>query len=259
MELNPNLLIILGVAVIILGLSKGGFAGIGMVSTPMVAAVMDPIAAAGLILPIMLVQDFVAVLLYRNHYDKTILLRLLPGGALGVIIAFVFASNVPAWTIKATLGFIALIFSLWQGLVEIRGNTKLLINPKFDKMTGLLAGVASGFSSAVAHAGTPPFQIYAMSKNISKEVYVGTSVMFFAALNLMKLPSYFALGLFNAQALKTSLYFIPLAITSSWLGAYLVKYIAPDHFRKLITIILFFIALLLIFQAWEIVTFQHLE
>lgn len=251
MDFGTTFFVVMAIAVTILGLSKGGFAGIGMVSTPMVAAVADPITAAGLMLPIMLVQDGVAVYLYRYEFDRRIIRTMIPGGAIGVLLAYFLASTVPEWGVKAVLGGVSLIFSIWQAVISLRGVPEIGAQSRHDATFGVGAGVAGGFASAIAHAGSPPFQIYVMPKHLRKEIYVGTSVMFFASLNLMKLPSFAALGLFSAENLKISAMFIPLAVVSSWAGSKLVRYVNPRSFNLIITVILLLISLVLIAQAWR--------
>lgn len=249
MTLDMSFLVVTIAAVTILGLSKGGFAGLGMVSTPMVAAASDPLTAVGLMLPIMLVQDAVAIYLYRSDFDASILKRMIPGGAVGVVLAYLLAATVPVWGVKAALGVVSLVFSAWQAVVSFRGVPDIRPTRRYDRALGVSAGAAGGFASAIAHAGSPPFQIYVMPRHLRKEVYVGTSVMFFAALNVMKLPSFAALGLFSLDGLKLSAMFIPLAVASSWLGAWLVRFVNPKSFHLIITIILLALSVMLIWQA----------
>lgn len=249
METDFFILAVMALSITILGLSKGGFAGIGMVSTPLIAAVTDPITALGLILPIMLVQDAVAVFLYRYEFNAEILRRLIPGGALGVVLAYFTASLVPEWGVYILLGAVSVLFSIWQTIVVLRGIPQLEGPNRRDAFFGIFAGAASGFASAIAHAGSPPFQIYVMPKRLRKEVYVGTSVMFFASMNLMKLPSFLALGLFSPEHLRISAMFVPLAILASWAGAWLVRYINPRSFDLIVIAILFVIGTVLILQG----------
>ncbi len=251
MTADTVLIAVMSAAVIILGLSKGGFAGIGMASTPLVAAVTDPLIAVGLMLPIMLVQDVVAVWIYRRSFNREILRTMIPGGLVGVAAAYLLAANVPAWGVKGVLGLVSLVFASWQILVHVRGMPDIHTRSRYDTPLGFSAGAASGFTSAIAHAGPPPFQIYVMPKHLAKEVFVGTSVMFFAAVNLMKLPSFIALGLFSTETLKVSALFIPLAVAASWAGAWLVRFIDARRFRLVITLILLVISLVLIAQALE--------
>jgi uncharacterized protein len=237
------------VAVVILGLSKGGFAGIGMVSTPLVALITDPFTAVSLMLPIMILQDLMVVLIYRRSYDPGILAVMLPGGIAGIALAYLFAKTVSDTVVLGALGIISLMFSIWQMFLYFRGNPSVGLALRHDRALGFLAGVASGFASAIAHAGTPPYQIYAMSKQLRPEVYVGTSVFLFGAVNVLKLPSFAALGLINAPNLGVSAVYFPLAAGSSWVGSRLVRQIDPQQFKFAITVILLFVSLVLLAQA----------
>ena len=238
-----------GIAVIILGLSKGGFAGIGMISTPLLALVVGPIAAAGVIFPILVVQDFIAVAMYRRTFNRGILATMIPGAAVGVLLAFAFASNLPAWSVEIVLGVVSLLFALQQlkrqlGTPQarrpIQGGTRLL---------GMMSGIGSGFTSAIAHAGTPPFQFYVMPKGLDRDMYVGTSVLYFAATNVMKAPAFIALGQLSVAQLKTTLILLPLAVASSWAGVRLVQMIDVRKFNTVISLILLGVSVTLVCQG----------
>jgi uncharacterized membrane protein YfcA len=101
----------------------------------------------------------------------------------------------------------------------------------------------------IAHAGTPPFQFYVMPRRLDRDMYVGTSVLFFAATNLMKAPAFLALGQLSTTQLKTTLLFFPLAIASSWLGVRLVRTIDVRKFNVVITIILLGVSVALVGQG----------
>ena len=101
----------------------------------------------------------------------------------------------------------------------------------------------------IAHAGTPPFQFYVMPKHLDRDMYVGTSVLFFAATNLMKAPAFLALGQLTAAQFKTTLIFFPLAMASSWLGVRLVRTIDVRNFNVVITVILLAVSIALISQG----------
>jgi uncharacterized membrane protein YfcA len=238
-----------GIAVIILGLSKGGFAGIGMISTPLLALMVGPTAAAGVIFPILVVQDFIAVTMYRRTFNREILATMIPGAAVGVLLAFAFASILPVWSIEIVLGVVSLLFALQQlkrqlGTPQaqrpIQGGTRLL---------GMMSGIGSGFTSTIAHAGTPPFQFYVMPKGLDRDMYVGTSVLFFAATNVMKAPAFIALGQLSVAQLKTTLILLPLAVASSWAGVRLVQMIDVRKFNTVISIILLGVSVTLVCQG----------
>ena len=247
--MQPDLLfyLIVTVAVVILGLSKGGFAGVGMISTPMLALVVGPVAAAGFIFPILVIQDVIAVVMYRRTFDRRILATMIPGAALGVCIAYAFASTVPSWAVEIVLGVVSFIFSLRQLKSQI-GNASQS-GHVYSRWLGVLSGLGSGFTSMIAHAGTPPFQFYVMPRRLDRDMYVGTSVLFFAATNLMKAPAFFALGQLSGAQLRTTALFFPLAMASSWLGVRLVRTIDVRKFNVVITVILLGVSVALISQG----------
>ena len=117
------------------------------------------------------------------------------------------------------------------------------------KWLGVLSGMGSGFTSMIAHAGTPPFQFYVMPKGLDRDMYVGTSVLFFAATNLMKAPAFLALGQLSVSQLKTTMIFFPLAMASSWLGVRLVRTIDVRKFNFTITLILLCVSVALVSQG----------
>jgi uncharacterized membrane protein YfcA len=239
--------LIVCVAVVILGLSKGGFAGVGMISTPMLALVVGPIAAAGLIFPILIIQDVIAVAMYRRTFDRQILATMVPGAALGVALAYAFASTVPGWAVEVALGVVSLAFSLRQLKIQLGSMARPF--QAHGKWLGVLSGLGSGFTSMIAHAGTPPFQFYVMPRRLDRDMYVGTSVLFFAATNLMKAPAFLALGQLSTSQLKTTALFFPLAMASSWLGVRLVRTIDVRKFNVVITLILLGVSVALISQG----------
>jgi uncharacterized protein len=100
--------IVAGAAVILVGLAKGGFAGLGAAAIPLLALVMDPVAAAGMLLPILIVQDAVSVWAFRHSYDARTLLLTLPGAVVGIFMGWYLASVIPADAVRGFVGVIAL-------------------------------------------------------------------------------------------------------------------------------------------------------
>src|ERR1044071_6452233 len=100
-------------AVVCLGLSKGGFTGIGMVATPLLALIMPPLEAAALLLPILLVQDAFSVWIYRRVWDPWNLKVMLPGCVVGVALAWLFAAYVSEAAVRLMVGLIAIGFIVY--------------------------------------------------------------------------------------------------------------------------------------------------
>src|ERR1700738_2209264 len=105
-DFSASFYVVVGLAVIILGLSKGGFAGIGMISTPMLALMIGPITAAAFIFTILVIQDVIAVAMYHRTFDRQVLVTMIPGAALGILLASAFASTVPGWAVEIALGIV---------------------------------------------------------------------------------------------------------------------------------------------------------
>ncbi len=223
-------------AVVLVGVAKGGFAGLGATAMPILVLVMDPVRAAAMLLPILLVQDVVSVWAFRKEYDAPTLKLMLSGAIVGVFLGWLLAASVPANGVRAIVGLIALVFG-GNRLLSTIGWSVSFKGPLPDWL-GAFWGSVSGFTSQVAHAGGPPFQVWALTRGFPHTIFIGTSSIFFATLNWLKVPAYFALGQFTSNNLKLSLLFLPLAILSTVSGVWLVRRIDPARFQTIISILM---------------------
>lgn len=246
MPLDPLSMSVLLLAVVILGLSKGGFAGIGMVSTPLLSLVVPPAQAVGIILPILIFQDAISAWAYRRTFSRWNLAVLLPGSVIGIIVGALVVSLVDRSLFELVLGAISVAFGL-ERLVRYFGATPRPHDPKAG--VGVLCGALAGFTSMIAHAGIPPFQFFVLPQRLARDVFIGTSVMFYAATNLMKLPFFLRLGQVNREGLLVSLAMFPLAFLSVRLGIHLVRKIASDRYLLVANLILVFIGAVLIWRG----------
>ena len=201
-------------AVLITGISKGGFGGLALFAVPLLSLVIPPIQAVGIMLPILLAMDISSVYTYRSSWDKRNLLILLPAAVIGIGIATLTASFIKDDHVRLIVGIIAVLFSLnywFKGGATAQQKTP-------TKKIGFLMGSLSGYSSFIAHAGGPAFQLFVLPQKLDRKLYAGTAVMFFAALNVIKLIPYTYLGLLDTANLFTSLVLIPLAPLGIFLG-----------------------------------------
>jgi uncharacterized protein len=91
-------------------------------------------------------------------------------------------------------------------------------------------GSLSGFTSFVSHAGAPPFQVYVMPQYLEPRIFAGTATIFFAAVNILKLPGYFLLGQLSSDNLNVSAGLLRVAVLSTFAGVWLVRWVSPDWF-----------------------------
>jgi len=232
-------------AVMFLGLSKGGFSSVGMVATPLVAIVMGPLEAAALLLPIILIQDAVSVWVYRRTWDPWNLKVMIPGCVIGVGAAWLLAAYVSDGVIRLVVGLIALGLVSYTFLRHrLPGETA---RPRASH--GVFWGALSGFTTTLIQIGAPPYYAFVLPQRLEKMVYVGTTVMFFAAANTMKIVPYFALGQFSTQTLGTSLVLLPFAVASNFVGLWLARRTPTELFYKIAYVLMFLISLGLIWQG----------
>lgn len=234
-------------AVLITGVSKGGFGGIALLAVPLMALVISPVQAAGIMLPILLVMDLQSMYAYRGVYDKRNLLLLLPAAIIGIGVGTATAQFINDDWIRIIVGTIAILFTLNYWL---RASAKNAVkNP--NSAIGLFLGACSGFTSFLAHAGAPPYQLYVVPQKLDRRIYAGTSVLFFAAVNFLKLAPYAMLGMLAPTNLTTSLVLLPLAPIGVFLGIWANKKLSNDMFYNIVYAVIFLVGIMLFWQAFS--------
>lgn len=233
---DPVTLIVVALAVVLLGLAKGGLSGVGALATPLVALVLPPTTAAALLLPILIVQDVVSVWSFRKTWDGWVVAWMLPGAAIGIAAGYFYAEQVDEAKLMAALGAITLAFGLYRLWVE-RGG-RIVAASTSPGWVGTLFGALTGFTSQIAHAGGPPFQMWVTPRRLPHLVFVGTSSILFAMINWMKVPAYLALGAFPHEVIVAALLLMPLAIISTLLTVRLLKRMDGARFYALIYILM---------------------
>lgn len=219
-------------AVLLIGLAKGGFSGLGALGMPLIALGMDPIQGAAILLPILIAQDAVSVAAFRKSWDRRVLVAMLPGAIAGVILGWWFAASVSSNAVLAAVGAISVLFGLYRLWIE-RGG-RIAASSASPAWIGGLFGIATGFTSQIAHAGGPPFQMWVMPRRLPRDVFVGTTAIFFATLNWIKVPAYVALGQFTRENALATLTLLPFAIAASLAGVFLIRKVSPDRFYPLV-------------------------
>ena len=223
-------------AVLLVGLAKGGFSGMGALGMPLLALAMDPVRAAGILLPILIAQDVVGVAAFRKSWDGHVLAVMLPSAAIGVVLGWWFAASVSSNAILVAVGAISMLFGLYRLWIERGGRIAAPSNA--PGWVGALFGIATGFTSQIAHAGGPPYQMWVMPRRLERDVLVGTTALFFAALNWIKVPAYVALGQFTWPNAMTTLVLLPFALLGSVAGVILVRRIAMERFYTIIYVLM---------------------
>ena len=234
-----------GLAAFLVGLSKGGLPVIGMLAVPVMALAMDPLMAVGLLLPVYVASDMVGLYTYRHAYSVRNLKILIPATTLGIVIGWMIVGQVPKWAVTAIIGLIGAVFALH---LLTRGDPVGEPQPASLKK-GLFWGTVAGYTSFIAHAGAPPYQVYALPQRMPKLVFAGTSTILFAWMNLIKLPPYIQLGQVNLSSLKDAAILAVPAIIGVLVGVRVVKILPEKLFYQLATWALLLVSLKLLWDA----------
>jgi uncharacterized protein len=233
-------------AVILTGLAKGGFGGtFSVLALPLMVLVVSPMQAAGIMLPILLAMDAIAVVVWRKYWDAANLKILVVAMTIGTVLGYLTATVLQDGHIRLMVGLIGLGF-IAHSLVQ-RAGEGAATGPNWPK--GLFWGTLSGLTSFISHVGGPPIQVYLVPQRLSKELFVGTMTMIFAFVNVLKIVPFWALGQLSPTNLATSAVLLPVAILSTFAGAWMVKRIDTVLFYRIILWLLFFVSLKLVWDG----------
>lgn len=232
-------------AVLIMGISKGGFgSGVGLLATPLLALTLPMSQAAAIMLPILIAMDIVGLFAYRRTWSRENMVLILAGGLAGVVLGALTFRLFDDRVVRIAIGVFAIAFVLhrWSGSATAPAAPR-------STRKGLFWSMASGFASTIIHAGGPPLNVYLLPQKLEKAVFVGTTVMFFAAINLVKLVPYTWLGLFDAVNLATSAALMPLAPVGILAGLWLMKRLPQEAFYRACYVMLLAVGIKLLWDG----------
>jgi len=226
-------------AALFVGGSKGGLPMIALLSVPTMSLVMSPMQGAALLLPVYLISDVYGIWIYRHSYSRRNLAILIPASAIGILAGYMLAGKTDEDVVRVVIGCIGLSFLTMRLRVRFIGKS----TPRpADVPRGLVWGTVSGFTSFVSHAGGPAYQMYVLPQQLPKMMFAGTSTILFAAINVMKVPPYLALGLIQWGDMRTVLTMAPVAIFGAWLGYRITRLIPERIFFTIVEFALFLIS-----------------
>jgi uncharacterized protein len=221
------------VGTFLIGMSKSGFMpGIGALGVPLMALTVSPVQAAAIQLPLLVATDLIGIWNYRRDYDWANLRLLLPAALLGVAAGWATAAWVTDAQIRILVGVIGVVFTLnyWFGKRPAEGEVPRGPDPVRAGLWGSLAAYTSFF----AHAGGPPYSVYILPQRLPNTLYAGTTIMFFSAVNALKLPPYFMLGQLSPTNVMTSAILFPVAWMATLLGIWLVRHVPAKPFYRML-------------------------
>ena len=248
MDFTPVFYFLATIVILLTGMDKGGFArGMGTMAVPALALLVDPRVAAAIMLPILCCMDLVTLRAFRGQWDLKIVKVIVPAAAGGVVLGALSFRYLSADHIRFIIGTFSIYVAVQQLPNSALANNDLV--PSASKLAGRIWGAASGFSSFVAHAGGPPLSIYLLPLRLDKSIVVGTSALFFAIVNALKLIPYALLGQLHFENLKVSLILLPVAPIGVLLGVFLHRRISNHIFYSMSYTMLGLIGIKLILES----------
>ncbi len=220
-------------AVIFAGISKGGFgSGAAFAATPLLALILEPGPAIGVMLPLLMLMDVSALRPYWRQWDVRASWALVIGGVPGVALGALLYGIADPDVFRLLIGAIALGFVAFQ-----LGRARGWIRPAkrtLPDAAGAGIGMIAGFTSFISHAGGPPAAVYLLSRRLDKRTYQATTVIVFWAINVVKFVPYLFLGIFDRQTLIADLYLAPFAVLGIWLGVWFHRVVPERLFFTLV-------------------------
>ena len=220
MEINILFFFTVVPAIVLFGIAKSGLGGsIALISIPLMTIAMPLTNALGIILPILIFSDFIATYKYRKEYDLETLKLMVPFAAIGIFIGSLTFTFFSEELLKFIIGLMGFLFA--GHYFFFKKNKEAKSDKNFLK--GGVCSTIAGFTSFCVHAGGTPTSLYLLPLRMKKEIYVGTRIIFFACLNLFKLPLYINLSMTNFETFKQSLILFPVALLGILIGYKILK------------------------------------
>jgi len=219
---------------LMVGISKAGITGLGLLSIALFAHVFPSSKqASGLILPLLIFGDFVAVLSYRTHTQWRYLWKLLPWTAVGVVLGYFALGHISDRTARYMIGVIIVslcVLGFWRRYLVVQSQE----SEAWHWVLAAALGIAAGFITLVANAAGPLMAIYLVAMRLPKMQFVGTVAVFFMVLNLFKVPFMVDLGLITVQSFKFNLMLAPAVFLGALAGRWILIRINQRLFEDLV-------------------------
>ena len=245
-------ILIASLGVLFIGIAKAGFGGgLGMLTTPIcvlafAAGGKPPSFAVGTLLPLLCAGDVFSMYHYWGRWERRNLKFLLPGVVFGVVVGVQLVGRFKPNQLNFAIGLIAVLFVLFQFVKDRIFRAEGVFAP--NHRIGVPCGIAAGITSTFAHGAGPVVSIFLIPQQLTKEVFMGTSILIFTWVNWIKLPFFGWAGIITRETLWTGLCYLPLVPVGVWLGVWMNRRCPEKAFLKVVYVTLFLAGLQLMFN-----------
>ncbi|MFW5694238.1 MAG: sulfite exporter TauE/SafE family protein [Alkalispirochaeta sp.] len=231
--IDPAVLLIIAAGALVLGAAKTSFPTAAMLVIPILTLRLDARMALGILMPLYVFADVVAITSYRRGLNIATALRLLPGAAAGMIIAVVVGQQLSSEVFNRVLGVLILTTVGLTVLLRARSDGVARNLPRWSIP---IIGVAAGFATMIGNSGGPLVSIYLVLGGLANQSFVGTASIFYLMVNLTKIPLHLAVwqSVTWQQMLSVSGLVFPAAVIGTYIGRWILPRVPVDTFRRIV-------------------------
>ena len=229
----------------LLGLSKSGIKGIGIIIVVILAFVFGEKTSTGILLPMLVFADIFAVVYYNKHVQWHFIKKLLPAMVVGVLVGVWVGNDISETLFKRIMAIIIIGSVVIMFYMENRRNPTVPTNKLFSNGTGFLAG----FTTMIGNLAGPVSDIYFLAMRLPKNEFIGTAAWLFFIINVFKLPFHiFIWKTISTETLVLNSVLIPVVVVAFFLGAYIVRLISNVNYRRFVLIVTALGGIILLFR-----------
>jgi len=217
----------------LMGMGKGGLPGIGNITIVLFVMIFPAKVSVGVLLPVLISADLIAVTVYKRHAVWKHLWPLFPWTALGVALGWAFLGRVDDAVVAKSIGFILIAMTalhLWRKY-KLSGKEDPISHSKW---LVIITGILAGFTTMIANGAGPVMMLFFLAVGLPKMEFIGTGAWFFMLLNWFKVPFGWNLGIISPETLAVDLWLFPFAMIGVLFARYLIKWVPQRLFEILI-------------------------
>jgi len=244
-DLDATGWLVVGFCAFVVGVSKTGIPGLGILHVPLMAMVLPARESTGILLGMLILGDLFAAGYYRHSAQWKHVVRLLPPAFAGIVVGWQAMRFVTNELLQPIIGVIVLaMLGIHYGRTRLWGEEAPLPTQWwFAAALGFVAGV----TTMMANAAGPVMVIYLLAMRLPKVAFVGTSAWFFFSVNWLKVPFSAHLNLITSASLQLDLLMLPLIAAGSVAGIFFLQRIPQRAFNSLIQLLAAAAAIKLLF------------
>lgn len=235
LDLDPVGWIVVVICATMVGITKTGIPGLGILVVPLMASVLPARSSTGVLLGILILADLFAAGYHRHNARWRHILRLLPPAFAGIVVGYFGLKVVDDDLLKPIIGGIVLAMlgiNYWRTRAK---DKEAPVPAEWWFVVGL--GFMAGVTTMMANAAGPIMIIYLLAMKLPKIEFVGTGAWFFFVVNWLKVPFSAKLDLMTAASVKLDLMMLPFIALGAVIGIFFLKRIPQKAFTAVVQIL----------------------